>query len=61
VVIFKLLEFLLFVNTHFGIPNPGYMEKAKSSETGYSSNILGFPMNKEERVLVHLLATKFHT
>jgi hypothetical protein len=36
------------------------MDKAKSSETGYSSNMLGFPMNKEEMVLVHILATKFH-
>jgi hypothetical protein len=36
------------------------MEKAKSSEIGYSSNMLGFPANKEERVLTHLLATKFH-
>jgi hypothetical protein len=36
------------------------MDKAKSSETGYSSNMLGFPAN-EERVLPHLLATKFHT
>jgi hypothetical protein len=46
---------------HFGIPNLRYMDKAKSSETGYSSNMLGFPVNKEERVLAHLLATKFHT
>jgi hypothetical protein len=37
------------------------MDKAKSSETGYSSNMLGFPANKEERVLAHILATKFHT
>jgi hypothetical protein len=37
------------------------MDKAKSSETGYSSNMLGFPANKEERVLAHLLETKFHT
>ena len=36
------------------------MDKAKSSETGYSSNMLGFPAKKEERVLVHILATKFH-
>jgi hypothetical protein len=36
------------------------MDKAKSSETGYSSNMLGFHANKEERVLAHLLATKFH-
>ena len=37
------------------------MDKAKSSEIGYSSNMLGFPTTKEERVRVHLLATKFHT
>jgi hypothetical protein len=36
------------------------MDKAKSSETSYSSNMLGFPENKEERVLAHILATKFH-
>jgi hypothetical protein len=60
VVIFKLLDFLLSVRTHFGIPNLRYMDKAKSSETSYSSNMLGFPTNKEERVLAHLLATKFH-
>jgi hypothetical protein len=36
------------------------MDKAKSSETGYSSNMLGFPANQEERVLAHILATKFH-
>jgi hypothetical protein len=37
------------------------MDKDKSSETGYSSNMLEFPANKEERVLAHILATKFHT
>jgi hypothetical protein len=37
------------------------MEKSKSSETGYLSNMLGFPANKEERVLAHILETKFHT
>jgi hypothetical protein len=37
------------------------MDKAKSSETGYSGNILDFPANKEERVLAHILVTKFHT
>jgi hypothetical protein len=36
------------------------MDKAKSSETGYSSNMLDFPANKKERVLAHILATKFH-
>ena len=37
------------------------MHKAKSSETGYSSNMLDFPVNKEERVLAHILVAKFHT
>jgi hypothetical protein len=37
------------------------MDKAKSNETGYSGNMLDFPANKEERVLAHILATKFHT
>jgi hypothetical protein len=37
------------------------MDKAKSSETGYLGNMLDFPANKEERVLAHILATKFHT
>jgi hypothetical protein len=37
------------------------MDKAKSSETGYSGNMLDFPANKEERVVAHILATKFHT
>jgi hypothetical protein len=37
------------------------MDKAKLSETGYSGNMLEFPTNKEERVLTHILATKFHT
>jgi hypothetical protein len=37
------------------------MDKAKSSETGYSGNMLDFPANKEERVLAHILAMKFHT
>ena len=36
------------------------MDKAKSSETGYSSNMLGFLAN-EERVPAHLLENKFHT
>ena len=60
VVIFKLLDFLLSVKTHFGIPNLRYTDKAKSSETGYLSNMLGFSANKEERVVAHLLSTKFH-
>jgi hypothetical protein len=37
------------------------MDKVKSNEIGYSGNILDFPVNKEERVLAHILATKFHT
>jgi hypothetical protein len=37
------------------------MDKDKSSETGYLSNMLDFPVNKEERVLAHILATKLHT
>ena len=56
-----MLDFLLSVKTHFGIPNLRYMDKDKLSEIGYSSNMLGFPANKEERVLAHILATKFHT
>jgi hypothetical protein len=36
------------------------MDKAKSSETGYSSNMLDFLANKEERVLAHILETRFH-
>jgi hypothetical protein len=37
------------------------MDKAKSSETGYLINMTDFPESKEERVLAHILATKFHT
>jgi hypothetical protein len=44
-----MLDFLLSVKTNFSIPNLRYMDEAKSSETGYSRNMLGFP------------ATKFHT
>jgi hypothetical protein len=36
------------------------MDKAKSSETGYSGNMLEIFANKEERVLIHILVTKFH-
>jgi hypothetical protein len=54
-----MLDFLLFVKTHFDIPNLRCMDKAKSSETGYSSNMLGFPANKEERVLAHILESNF--
>lgn len=37
------------------------MDKAISSETGYSGNMLDFPANKKEKVIVQILATKFHT
>jgi hypothetical protein len=37
------------------------MDKVKSSEAGYLGNMLDFPVNKEERVLAHIIATKFHT
>ena len=37
------------------------MDKAKSNEIGYSSNMLDFLGSKEERVLVRILETKFHT
>jgi hypothetical protein len=57
----QLLEFLLSVKTPFSINNLRYMDKVKSSETGYSSNMLGFPAKKEERILAHILATNFHT
>jgi hypothetical protein len=36
------------------------MDKAKSSETGYLRNMLEFLASKEERVLAHILETKFH-
>jgi hypothetical protein len=36
------------------------MDTAMSSENGYLRNMLGFLGNKEEGVLAHLLATKFH-
>jgi hypothetical protein len=60
-VMSKLLEFLLSIKTPFGIHKLRYMDKAKSSETSYSSNILDFPTSKEERFLVHILENKFHT
>ena len=37
------------------------MDKYKTSETGYSGNMLDFPANKEERVVTHILVTKFRT
>jgi len=42
----------------------GYMDKfnqAISSEKGHSSNKEGLSMSKKERVIAHILATKFHT
>jgi hypothetical protein len=37
------------------------MDKAISSETGYSGNMVDLPTSKEERVIAHIIATKFHT
>jgi hypothetical protein len=37
------------------------MDKAISSETGSSGNMVDFPTSKKERIIVHILATKFHT
>jgi hypothetical protein len=37
------------------------MDKAISSETGYSGNMVDFPTSKKEKVIAHILATKFHT
>jgi hypothetical protein len=39
----------------------GYMDKAISSETGHSGNMEDLPTSKKERVIAHILATKFHT
>jgi hypothetical protein len=36
------------------------MDRAKSNEIGYSSNMIDFPANKEERVIVHIPVTRFH-
>jgi hypothetical protein len=38
-----------------------YMDKATSSETGYSGNMVDFPTSKKERIIAHILVTKFHT
>jgi hypothetical protein len=38
-----------------------YMDKAISSKTGHSSNMADLPTSKKERVIAHILATKFHT
>jgi len=37
------------------------MDKAISNETGYSSNMKDFPVSKKEKIVAHILATKFHT
>jgi hypothetical protein len=37
------------------------MDQAISGETGHSSNMEDLPMSRKERVIVHILATKFHT
>jgi hypothetical protein len=37
------------------------MDQAISGETGHSSNMEDLPTSRKERVIVHILATKFHT
>ena len=37
------------------------MDPAKSSETGYSGNMLNFSVSTKEKVVTQILATKFHT
>ena len=37
------------------------MDKAISSETGYSGNMVDFPASKKERAVTQILVTKFHT
>ena len=37
------------------------MDKTISSEIGYSSNMVDFPLSKKERVITHIIVTKFHT
>jgi hypothetical protein len=37
------------------------MDNAKSNEIGYLGNMVDFPVSKEERILAHILVTKFHT
>jgi hypothetical protein len=37
------------------------MDKAISSKTGHSGNMADLPTSKKERVIAHILATKFHT
>jgi hypothetical protein len=37
------------------------VDKATSSETGHSGNMVYFPTSNKERAIAHILATKFHT
>jgi hypothetical protein len=39
----------------------GYMDKATSSETGSSGNMVDFPSSKKEKVIAHIIVTKFRT
>jgi hypothetical protein len=38
-----------------------YMDKAISSETGSSGNMIYLPTGKEDKVIAHIIPTKFHT
>jgi hypothetical protein len=55
------LCFLISVRKFQCLQELGHMDKAISSETGYSSNMKDFPASKKEKVVAHILATKFHT
>jgi len=37
------------------------MDPVKSNETGYSGNMLNFPVSMKEKVVAQILVTKFHT
>ena len=37
------------------------MDKATSIETGSSGNKVDLPMGKEDKIIMHILASKFHT
>jgi len=37
------------------------MDEAISRKTGHSGNMVDLPTSKKERVIAHILATKFHT
>jgi len=54
------LYFLIFVRKFQCLQELGHMDKAISNETGYSSNMKDFPASKKEKVVAHILATKFH-